>query len=493
MASTAQKPETTEKKPKSQATLLVQQVREDRGTELFHTPDRSNFVSVDVAGHRETYPIKSSAFRSYLRRLFFEFAHKAPSATVILDAVNLCEALAGDSAAPVHKVFLRVAEDESNCLWLDLGDQDWMAVKVSSAGWEICKHPEVRFRRAPSAMPLCYPEMGGSISDLRSFLNLTKDSHDHDFLLILSWLCAAFRPKGPYPILVMSGEHGSAKSTTCRVLRELVDPYKAPLRCLCRDERDLHVAAQNSHVVAIDNVSRIPDWLSDAFCRLATGGGLSTRELYTDAEEFIFDAQRPQLLNAIGVPGTRGDFCDRSIVIDAPPLSPKDRDKERTFWNRFRLAQPRILGAILTALSGGLRQMELGVNMPESPRMADFAEFSIACETSLGFRSGSFVEAYQENARDAVSVVLEEPAAQLLVKFAEKNQDGWKGTATELLNELTFPLPVHDKTFPRSANAFSTTLKRLAPGLRSVGVNLIFGHKAHGGRRLIEITSVAAK
>jgi putative DNA primase/helicase len=51
------------------------------------------------------------------------------------------------------------------------------------------------------------------------------------------------------------------------------------LRALPRSERDLAIATGNAWVLAFDNLSGIRDWLSDALCRLATGGGFATRQL----------------------------------------------------------------------------------------------------------------------------------------------------------------------------------------------------------------------
>jgi hypothetical protein len=52
------------------------------------------------------------------------------------------------------------------------------------------------------------------------------------------------------------------------------------------------VAAASSWITVIDNMSTIPDWLSDSIARLSTGGGLATRELYSDDEPSLFDACR---------------------------------------------------------------------------------------------------------------------------------------------------------------------------------------------------------
>ena len=78
-------------------------------------------------------------------------------------------------------------------------------------------------------------------------------------------------------VLVLHGEQGAAKSTTARVLRRLCDPNTAPLRAAPRGVRDLMIAATNSWPFCFDNLEHLPPWISNALCRLATGGGFATR------------------------------------------------------------------------------------------------------------------------------------------------------------------------------------------------------------------------
>jgi hypothetical protein len=190
------------------------------------------------------------------------------------------------------------------------------------------------------------------------------------------------------------------------VLRALVDPYKAPLRTAPRDERDLQIAANNSHVIALDNISSLEPWLSDALCRLATGGGLATRELYTDSDEIIFDAQRPVLLNGIEDVATRGDFLERSIIVCLPQIPEAARQEESRFWVAFQEARPRILGALLDAASLAFRRVR-DLHLERLPRMADFAAWAVAAEPGLELKSGAFLEAYEKNRKDANSLALE--------------------------------------------------------------------------------------
>ena len=74
---------------------------------------------------------------------------------------------------------------------------------------------------------------------MRTFLNLKTDA---DFVLVVAWALAALRDRGPYPVIVLSGEQGSGKSTISAVLRALLDPNTAPLRALPREDRDLFIA-----------------------------------------------------------------------------------------------------------------------------------------------------------------------------------------------------------------------------------------------------------
>ena len=123
-------------------------------------------------------------------------------------------------------------------------------------------------------LPLPVPERGGSIEALQSFLNL---SNQNDFVLVVAWLLAALRSSGPYPLLAISGEQGSTKTVLSKLLRALVDPNVAPVRALPREERELMIAANNGHLLAFDNLSGLPAWLSDALCRLASGGSFAVR------------------------------------------------------------------------------------------------------------------------------------------------------------------------------------------------------------------------
>jgi hypothetical protein len=134
---------------------------------------------------------------------------------------------------------------------------------------------------------------------------------------------------------VISGEQGSAKTVLSKLLKALIDPNAAPVRALSREQRELMIAANNSYLLAFDNLSGLPHWLSDALCRLATGGSFAVRQLYTDDEEVLFEASRPILLNGIEDVISRPDLGDRAIFLSLAPIAETDRRPEADLWREF--------------------------------------------------------------------------------------------------------------------------------------------------------------
>jgi hypothetical protein len=256
--------------------------------ELFHTATGTAFTDLLVEGHRESWPIRSKRFRGWLRRRYYEARGSALGASAISAELDLLEARA-QFDAPERAIHVRVAEHEGR-IYVDLADERWRAIEIGPQGWRVLESPPVRFRRPAGMLPLPLPERGGSIEDLFPLLNLSSRS---DFILVVAWLLAALRSRGPYPLLAISGEQGSAKTVLSKILKALVDPNVAPVRALPREERELMIAANNGHVLAFDNLSGLPPWLSDALCRLATGGSFAVRQLYTNEDEILFSSGAP--------------------------------------------------------------------------------------------------------------------------------------------------------------------------------------------------------
>jgi hypothetical protein len=473
------------KKDESPAEKIIRYAIEN-DTELFHSPDGQPFLRTRVDGHWETLAMgKKSGFRDWLGRLYYLRENKPVPETAINEANSVLVARAKHDGHE-YPVFVRIGGDDG-CIYLDLANEAWEAVKITSDGWEVVNDPPIRFRRPNGMQPLPRPIRGGNINQLRDFVNV---GNEDQWVLLIAWLISCFRPSGPYPILHLDGSQGCAKSTLTKLLRYLIDPNTAPTRSEPKDARDLMISAKNGWCLAFDNLSRMPEWLSDALCRVATGGGYATRRLNTDDDEALFEATRPIVINGIAVNITRSDLLDRTLVLTLPTIDSRNRMSEADYWERLEGVRPELLGALLTAVSGALQRLH-DVHLADLPRMADFMIWITAAEQALGLAPGTMVAAYNRNRMESNEVALENcPLVPAIERLVENHL--WKGSATELLNALpgeAFDLgETSTEGWPTKAAGLSHMLRRVEPNLSAIGIGVEFG-KSNGSRskRLITI------
>jgi hypothetical protein len=453
-------------------------------TDVYHDSAKTGFADVEINGRRATYAIKSGMFNRYVRAHAYHETRRAPSADVIKRAVDTIEARATIDG-PEREVCRRIGRTP-DAIYLDLGDETWRAVEVNAAGWRIVERPPVRFRRHEGMLPLPEPVRGGKVEELKTLLNVEDDA----FILAVGWLMGALRGEGPYPPLVVSGEQGSAKSTFCRLLVGLIDPNAVPLRALPRSDHDLYIAARNAHALCFDNVSTLAPWLSDTLCRLATGGGFATRELYTDTSEVTFRGMNPIVLNGIEDFVERPDLADRAITLMLRSIPDVQRRPEREINAEYEQLRPRALGALLDGVSAALRHLH-ETKLDELPRMADFALWVAAGERAL-WQPGRFMSAYAEN-RDQTQVDLME--ADTVASEVVKLMSGfppdkpWEGTMEELLERLNIDADfavTRDHRWPKTPRAMGGRLRRAQPSLRRLGVDVLDPVRSNG-RRVIRL------
>jgi hypothetical protein len=434
-------------------------------------------------------PIRSKRFRGWLRRRYYEATGGALTGQALSSELDLLEARA-QFDAPERSVHVRVAEHEGR-IFLDLADEYWRAVEIGPDGWRVNEYPPVRFRRPAGMLPLPIPEHGGSVEELLPLVNLSSHSR-HDFVLVIAWLISTLRPGGPYPLLAISGEQGSAKTVLSKMLKALVDPNAAPVRALPREERELMIAANNGHLLAFDNLSGLPAWLSDALCRLASGASFAVRQLYTDDDEVLFQAARPLLVNSIEEVITRPDLADRSIFLTLPPLANAWRQSERELWRQFELARPRILGALLDLVVHGLRTLP-GISLDRLPRMADFALWAAACETAL-WPPGTFGRTYEANRKTAIEAIIDADPVAACVREIMAERSSWTGSAAELLRagigRGSDGISRDSAGWPKNPRALAGRLRRAQTFLRTLGIEITFSREGRAGSRIIRIRTI---
>jgi hypothetical protein len=250
------------------------------------------------------------------------------------------------------------------------------------------------------------------------------------------------------------------------------------------------IAAKNSWILSFDNLSGAHKWISNALCRLATGGGFATRQLHSNDEEAIFDAKRPIILNGIEEVASKSDLEDRAIILTLPPISEGDRIPEADFWAQFEMAKPRILGAMLDAVSHGLLKAT-ETKLKRYPRMADFAKWVEACSPALGFAEDQFLNAYFDNRKQAVAQSLESSAVATAILKLLQGRAEWEGSATELLvdlNEIADEDLLRSGSWPKNPRSLSDRISQLSPLLRAIGINFCRRKEGKQRTRLMAFT-----
>jgi len=469
----------------TQAQLLVGLAR--KTSELFKTGDGEAFAAVE---RDQTWPVRSEGFRLFLIDRFYSIHGKAPTAQALKEAFDTLEAIA-NRRGRTEIVALRVGEHAGK-VFIDLCDNDHRIVEIGRGEWRVIRARDapIRFRRSSTALPLPEPQRGRSVDDIRRFVNTGPD--EWRWRLALAWLLYTLQPRGPFPLLVLQGERGSAKSTTARVLRALVDPSRARLRLPPKDEDRLLIAAKGSWMLTYDNLSGMPAWLSDALCCLATGTAYTKRSLYTDDEEHVIEAIRPVMINGIDDMTSRPDFASRALSIELPQIAEQDRREEAEFFDDFERELPFLTGALYTALAEILAARGT-VTISCRPRMADFARFGVATEVVLGWPPGSFLVAYQESQADSAAVALEADLVAVAVTL-ELDLQSWRGTNTDLLPLLTHHLSseqAKSRGWPTTASQLGNRLLRAAPVLRSFGTHL--ERLRSRGERVIVLSRIAVE
>jgi hypothetical protein len=423
----------------------------------------------------------SREFRYALARGHKEKVGKYPTARAIDGAVEVLQSEAVLEGVEVNPA-LRIAEVEDG---LRMRLSDHHIARISASGWSVSRHSSAFFLAREAMHDLPDPEPGGDVRELREFLNVSEEDQ---FKLVVGWLLCALRPRGPYPILVLEGQQGSAKSTATRMLRSLIDPASAPIRSMSSNLRDLMVMGQNNYVLAFDNLSGIRPDISDGLCRLATGGGFGARTHYTMDEETVFDQQRPIIMNGIESIATRQDLLDRCLVVRLQP--PAEYKEERTLVAEFDAARPRILGALMDAAVASFAGVDR-VKLDDAPRLVDAVKWVTAAEEHLGWTRGAFMDAYTSSRRDELSASLD---GSLVVRpiemLLEMSEDDWTGTPTQLYDALS----VHSnatrpgRRWPANAQVLSRHLTLITAALATQGIHIESGFAGRGSDKIRLVT-----
>lgn len=340
--------------------------------------------------------------------------------------------------------------------------------KKDAHAWRVVNKPPIVFVRGEAMQPLPQPVGGGSLGMLWELVNVPVESR----LLVAAFIVDSYRTDGPFPGLELLGEQGSGKSLTAKFLRRLIDPNACDLRGAPKSVEDVFVVGGHSHMVTFENISHLHGPLQDALCILSTGGGIAKRTLYSDSEETIISVQRPWIINGIAAAVTQQDLLDRTISIDCPVL--EQRGTATGMNATFEENHAALLGAVLEVAAKALALLPT-IKLPprDRPRLAEFAMLGMAVAQAMGHEPAEFMRQFNASRRESIARVLDaSPVAAAVLEFVAKTPLGIEASVKDILTRLEDFKPAGAEAWPRTPKGLGDALRRAAPALRQMDVEV---------------------
>lgn len=464
---------------KGQIDILIDIVED---IETYRTSMDETYVTIQI--RENNVNVKSERFKKWIVSQFYNIESKIPTNDNIAKIILLLESRAMNE---VNEVLVeRRCATVVNCIYYDLKDDSCNVVKVSRDGWEIIKDPPVIFARTKTMYRQVTPERNGNLDILDKWFRYKDENH---LILQKVILVASLIPNIARPIQVLHGEKGSSKTSTMKLVRDIIDPAIVPVVSIPKTIDDLAVYISKNYVPCFDNIDTISNQVSDLLCIAVTGGGHTKRKLYTDDEEQVMFFQRFIVLNGINVVATRSDLLDRCILLELERIPPNERKEEKVLREEFDKDKPIILGAIFETLSKAMSIYDQ-VELNNLGRMADFTRWGYAIAEVLGIGGDKFLEAYLNNQNNANIEALEShPVGFAMYKFME-DKTVWSGSPTKLLSELEIvagfeKIDTTNSNWAKTPNVLSRRLNEIKSNLLDLGIEF---ERSKGKNREIKIT-----
>lgn len=463
---------------------LLKDIEEEQHT-FYHDRAGTPYVCVRKDGFKQYMEVDGNDYRNYIRYLFYERYQKAvPREALqrVLDTLVVKAQLEKKEITPAY----RCAYHESK-IYYYLGDQEQTVICIDEEGYKVIAESPVPFIKKKNTSEQVLPQES-DISLRKMGTRYWKFATVEDRILHWVLLISRFIAEGSQPIIYYFGDRGSAKSTSMKLDKKIVDPSEIDIKALPKNIHDVIASVTNQYMVCFDNVSHISDELSDIFCIVATHGFYSKRKLYSNNEECAINLNARVSFSGITNLTTKPDLIDRMVCLKLNRIDSGRRRTETEIMESFKKDLPYILDGIFKTLSKAI-SIYINLHLKQLPRMADFAKWGYAIAEAMGYGGKRFLEIYEKNQSEILENMVSEDAVITVLIEMMKKHHYFRGKVTELLSSLTKKakdLNIDTRVgWARDASALSHRLYEAQSVLGLFGISVSRGKS--NGERYIEL------
>jgi len=437
------------------------------------------FAKIQNNNHIETIDLNTSKAKSWLLFNFKQETKKICSSESYKNALDVIKAYAMFDGSTRETIYNRIAQT-NDVIYYDLCSSAWEFMKITKSDIETIPYDESipTFVRKQAMNEQVKPVFEGqdALEELADLLRIV----DKEKVVFKVHVICMFFEKHQTPLAVIQGEHGSIKTTISKTIKRIVDPTASNIGSMPTRKENLPQSFQNNYLSVFDNVSSLKQAVSDSICRAITGDQVSNRQLYTDADDYIFQYKRKIVLNGISPRIESPDLIDRSIFYETDQISDDKRLTDEEFNQKLKELMPHILGQIFTTLSKTFEKYdEIGKNIRPFSRMGEFEKYGETISRVLGYKENEFLDRYREKWQlSSISNIDAWPIIGLIQSIME-NQKTVVDTTSNLLKTLREDAKTQgietkgkESGFPVRANVLSRQLKQLTPTFRRLGYQI---------------------
>lgn len=461
--------------------LILEEVMKDY---VFKDQYNDAFVSMKENGCVKVLGVDEEDYKLRIAGLYYEKFGKGMSKETFSQIINTVKSEA-ILKGKRHALFNRIASCD-NSIYYDLANNNHEIIKICEKGWEKQKLKEIIFKRNNHNFEQCCPLRGGDINKIFKYINIKRSQRT----LFLTTLISSFVSDIQHPIFLLYGEAGCGKSTTAKILKDIVDPSEYDLLTLPESEDDFFLTIDRHWMTVFDNISIIPYKMSDNLCRIISGGARPKRTHYLNTGLTVVKAEKKVIvINGIENVATREDLLSRCILFECKKK--KHIKPSEELHAAFKKDKPYILGAIFDVLEKAMKIYKT-VDFDNDFRMASFAKFGYAISEALGYGGEEFLAAYRENIEFQNNEAVDSNSfASSLITFANQ-KISWTGLSSHLfiaLKKIAVDqgLEVNSYNWPKASSVLLKKMKAIKSVLRKAGVEFKYlGHSNIGSKILIK-------